>query len=382
MHARFRVLWLVLVVVGVPAMANMGAPAPGLSRSRVIAGARQTVHLRGTAYEFNNGRVLLAGATIRVAEFPRLKAIVRRDGTYDLAVPDRAKVTPYIVAAGYHTIYLQTFTTDGEDLVNVNFQTPTEAVYRALAALLEVPLGARGNPVACAIVSTFSTRNVRDLSYGAFRAYGAHGVPGATATAQPALPRPIYFNQNVVPDPMQTVSSKDGGVIWTGVPTGVYTISAHDPATRFASFVATCRPGRIVNANPPWGLHELAPPNPARIAAQWSVHGARVTLRSLWARGLPMSSVVRVSCSGFWCPFTGRRFRPGTSALNLRSALGARALTLRAGQVLEVAVSAHAFNGLVVRWTLVAGRTPSPSTLCVPLGNTLPRRQCPSAPPT
>ena len=27
--------------------------------------------------------------------------------------------------------------------------------------------------------------------------------------------------------------------------------------TRFASFLATCEPGRIVNANPPWGAYEL-----------------------------------------------------------------------------------------------------------------------------
>ena len=49
----------------------------------------------------------------------------------------------------------------------------------------------------------------------------------------------------------------DGGVVWTDVPAGAYTIRASDPSTRFGSFVATCKPGRIVNANPPWGLYEL-----------------------------------------------------------------------------------------------------------------------------
>jgi hypothetical protein len=52
------------------------------------------------------------------------------------------------------------------------------------------------------------------------------------------------------------VSSDDGGVVWTGVPTGVYRITATSSTTRFASFVATCKPGRVVNANPPWGLYE------------------------------------------------------------------------------------------------------------------------------
>ena len=162
-------------------------------------------------------------------------------------------MTPYITAAGYHTIYLQTFAMAGEDLANVNFQTPSGAVYGALVALLKVPVDAAGDPVACAIVSTFSTRNVRDLGYTGFIGYGAHGVAGATAIATPALPVPTYFNEQVIPDPAQLMSSKDGGLVWIGVPSGgVYTIEAHHATTRFASFRAMCRPGRVINASPPW----------------------------------------------------------------------------------------------------------------------------------
>jgi outer membrane protein assembly factor BamB len=311
---------------------------------------------------------MLAGATIRVAEYPRLRAVVRGDGRYDLVVPDRAKVTPYIVARGYHTIYLQTFTTDGEDLVNVNFQTPTDAVYRGLVALLKVPVDAHGNLVACAIVSTFSTRNVRDLSYAKFIAYGAHGVAGATATARPSLDRPVYFNKNVLPDPKQKSSSEDGGVVWTGVPTGVYTITAHDPRTAFASFVASCRPGRVINANPPWGLYQLSPPNPARVSARWS----GPVLRSLRITHLPAAAVVTLRCSGRGCPFGVAVRRPRTHELTLGR--------LSAVRSLEVAVSAHAFNGIVWRWAIVGKRVPAQRTLCIPLGFSKPRRSCPTSP--
>jgi hypothetical protein len=225
--------------------------------SAAPAGARSpTVHLRGTAYEFNAPKEI-AGASIRVAELPGVRATTRANGAYDVVVPERARVTPYIVAPGYHTIYLQTFTTAGEDLRNVNFQTPTNEIYMALAGLLNVSLDPAGNPTNCAIVSTFSTRRIRNLSYKQFRAFGAHGVAGATASAIPRLPPPTYFNENVIPDPSQPASSKDGGVIWTEVPPGVYRISGHSPTTRFASFIASCKPGRIVNANPPWGLYEL-----------------------------------------------------------------------------------------------------------------------------
>ena len=342
------------------------------------AQAAPRVHLRGTAYEFNNVRVMLAGATIRVAEYPRLRAVVRADGTYDLAVPDRARVTPYITAAGHHTIYLQTFTTSREDLANVNFQTPSDAVYGALVALLKVPVDEAGDPVRCAIVSTFSTRNVRDLDYAGFIAYGAHGVAGATATATPALPRPTYFNEQVIPDPAQALSSEDGGVLWTGVPAGVYMIRAHKQGTRFASFVATCRPGRIVNANPPWGLHELGLRNPARITAAWAVHGSRVALRALTAAGLPDAAEVRIRCSGARCPFRSRSATPtaGSHAVDLRRALGAAAARLRPGQLVEVAVSAHAYDGAIWRWRITAVKPPRVTRLCVPLGTSAPRRTC------
>jgi hypothetical protein len=328
------------------------------------AGARP-VHLRGTAYEFNNVHVLLAGATIRVAEHPKLKATVRRDGTYDLAVPDRSRITPYIRAAGHHTIYLQTFTTAGENLANVNFQTPSDDVYRALVVLLGVPVDAAGNPQRCAIVSTFSTRNVRDLDFAGFIAYGAHGVAGATATATPRLPRPTYFNSQVIPDPVQQLSSEDGGVLWTDVPEGVYTIRAHSPVTRFASFVATCRPGRIVNANPPWGLHELGLRNSARVTANWTVRAGRFTLRSLRASALPIGATVTVRCSGRGCPFR--------STTKLANVAGSR---MRAGQTVTVAVTAHAHDGALWRWRLAAGQRPQAVKLCIPLGNTAPRRHC------
>jgi len=259
-------------------------------------------------------------------------------------VPNHARVTPYVTAAGYHTIYLQTFTTAGEDLANVNFQTPTDAVYGALAALLNVPVDAAGNPKRCAIVSTFSTRDVRDLGYAGLMAYGAHGVPGAAATARPVLPPPTYFNAQVIPDPAQQLSSQDGGVLWVDVPTGVYTIRAHKPGTRFAGFVATCRPGRIVNANPPWGLHEQGLRNPARL---------RATSRSLRLTHLPERATVRVY---------GRAVKATGDTVTLAR---------RAGRRIDVAVSAHRYNTTL--WRVAAGRV---TKLCVPLGESRPRATC------
>lgn len=351
---------------------TLAAAAAALAAPQA-ASAAATVHLRGTAYEFNNVKVRLAGAEIRVAEFPKLHATAAADGTYDLAVPDRAKITPYIVAAGHHTIHLQTFTTAGEDLANVNFQTPATAIYQALAGLLSVPLDAAGELRDCAIVSTFSTVNVRALGFDAFTAYGAHGVAGATATLSPAAAAPIYFNAGVIPDRGQLRSSKDGGVIWTGVPAGVYTVRASHPKARFASFVATCVPGRIVNANPPWGLHQLAAPSPARFSAGWRRSGATATLRTLRVTRIPAKGTVSVTCSGRGCPFTTRSIGAAGPVVDVRLALGKARSRLRAGQVLEVRVSAPAHDTAVARWTVTAKGAPRLQRRCVPLGMTLPR---------
>lgn len=332
--------------------------------------------MSGTAYEFNRASVRLAGATIRIAELPGRSATVSSDGSYRLAVPAHARITPYIVAAGYHTIYLQTFRTDGEDLQNVNFQTPTEGIYRGLAALLGVPLDEQGNAKRCAIVSTFSTRNVRGVDFASFVAYGAHGVAGATAYGTPPLPKAVYFNENVIPDPAQQLSSADGGVVWTDVPTGTYVVRAKAPTTRFASFLATCRPGRIINANPPWGLHQLAPRNPSQISAAGSVGRRGMVLRALVVAGLPARSTVAVRCLGRACPFAPATVRPAGSRADLLAAIGERRVRLSLRQRIEVAVSSPAYNGSLIRLRARPGFAPAFTNLCVPLGETAPRRRC------
>ena len=236
------------------ALGGLIGPGPAVS-------AKPTVTLSGRAYVFNHSEQGIAGATIRVRELPRRSAVTDAAGDYELEVPDGADVTPYIEPpAGYHQIDLQTFHTRGRDLENVNFQTPADAEYNGLSALLDVPIGPDGRPEQCAIVTTASARNVRGVDFETFRERTPHGVPGATARAKPELPgAPIYFNAQVIPDRSQTATSGDGGIIWTEVPEGAYRVIVKSPSTRFASFLATCEPARIVNANPPWGAYELSP---------------------------------------------------------------------------------------------------------------------------
>ena len=162
---------------------------------------------------------------------------------------------------------------------------PSDVAYNGLAAILSVPRDANNELVDCAVVSTFSTVNVRDASFNDFVAYGAHGVAGATASASPALPNPTYFNESVVPDASRTESSIDGGVVWPVVPAGVYRFTAHHPTTRFAPFRATCEPGRVVNANPPQGFYELRPGEQVDSTVAASL--ASTPFRPQWLQGSP-----------------------------------------------------------------------------------------------
>lgn len=240
------------------ALAALGALT--LAAPAGAADPGSTVTISGRAYSFNHMSTYLVGATIKVREFPALSATTDANGDYVLEVPDDANVTPYIdPPAGYNEIDLQTFHTRGEDIVNANFQTPADAEYNGLAAILSIPLGTDGRPEQCAIVTTASARNVRGVDYETFHQRTPHGVAGATSAEFPALDGPIYFNEFVIPDVSKTETSADGGIVWSIVPAGTYRIATTSPTTRFASFLATCEPGRVINANPPWGAYELSP---------------------------------------------------------------------------------------------------------------------------
>ena len=233
------------------------------------AAAGKTVTISGKAYRFNHMDTPIPGATIKVRELPKISATTDANGDYELDVPNDSNVTPYILSGSippgtdpanehYNEIDLQTFHPRGKDIVNANIQTPTDFEYGALKAILSVPASEDGRPEQCAIVTTSSARNVRGVDYQTFWDRTPHGVAGATSLSVPAIPGPTYFNEFVIPDKSKTSSSEDGGIIWEIVPAGTYRIMTSHPTTRFASFLATCEDGRIINANPPWGAYELA----------------------------------------------------------------------------------------------------------------------------
>lgn len=263
----------VLVAIGAALMLLLAAQGSATAKSK-------TVVISGKAFIFNHMSTGIPDATIKVREFPKISTTTNELGDYRLRVPNNANVTPYILSGGpadlvrrnmdgeptgtspdvnWHEIDLQTFHTRGEDIENANFQSPQDFEYAVLKAALQVPAREDGRPAQCVIVTTASARNVRDVDFRTYWLNTPHGVEGATSEAIPRLPAPTYFNEDVHPDPNQPYASDDGGIIWPIVPTGSYRIMTSHPDTRFASFLVTCKPGRIINANPPMGAYQLNP---------------------------------------------------------------------------------------------------------------------------
>lgn len=246
-----------------PAIAEPATTEPATTERATTAPATTEPavgHLRGTAYTFNTPDPI-AGATVSVHELPDVSAITAADGSYELEVPLGATVTPFIEAAGHHSITLQTFVVDdkhdGSELDGVNFQTPEDTIYEGLRALVSGFTGRDPFEGGCVIVTTVGDARMVGMSFDEFIDFHPHGVEGATVSIEPADATPIYFNADVLPDAAQQTTSIDGGVLWPNVPPGEYTLRAAKEGMSFVEVHVRCDDGWVVNANPVWGLHAI-----------------------------------------------------------------------------------------------------------------------------
>ena len=374
------------------ALALLGTALP-LAGTPTATADGGTVAISGTAYEFNNVRKLLGGATVHVLEDPALTTTVAEDGTYSLEVPDGAKVTPYITKEGYGTIYLQTFTTAGQDLVDVNFQTPTTGVMGLLALVLGIETNDDGYPEQCAVVSTVSTRQVRGVGYENFITWGAHGVAGVTASISPEAGTRTYFNEQVIPDRSVTETSDDGGVVWTELPPGDYTLSAAGAGSDWPEVDVTCADGRIVNANPPWGLNQEATTVATEVTPAWTRRAGKAPrLAGLSVAAMPQQElseyaaahgstidyrgVVTLSCSGARCFDPVSTHGSLKRAVDLMPLLGSSARRLKPGRTLTVTLAVPGFDTRIDSWRIPSTGKPKRTSQCVPLGESLVQKSC------
>jgi len=244
----------------------------------------ETVSFSGVAWAFNlpgtpYGKI--AGATVSILEMPELTTTTNAEGEFTIdGLPVGSEATPVLEHPDHPLTYAKTHLVPDTDLDNLTFQVPSNDLF----GLIEFGLVNAGiiegvDPNKCQIVSTF-TRYGKTIGDP-----GAHGEPGAVLSIAPANEAeagPIYFGDNVLPDPSRTYSSLDGGVLLLNVEPGDYTLGAscvedktdliaeYPPETnvgeslrcetedvRFESILMKCRAGVFLNASPSYGLQAL-----------------------------------------------------------------------------------------------------------------------------
>ncbi|MBK8238269.1 MAG: carboxypeptidase regulatory-like domain-containing protein [Deltaproteobacteria bacterium] len=214
-----------------------------------------TIEVSGDAFAFTLPGTpygLIAGATISIVEQPGITTTTDEAGHFVLPeVPAGSLATFEMVADGFPRARTKTFTLpDDGPLERVTFQIPGDDLFALLADLLSVEV----DPGACQIVSTV-TRVGKSIYDD-----GAHGEAGATVTLEPSIDPargPVYFGADVVPDPMLTETTEDGGVLFSNVPAGSYVLRAMKDGVSFESVTLNCEGGTLVNASPPYGLQAL-----------------------------------------------------------------------------------------------------------------------------
>ncbi|MCP4918534.1 MAG: hypothetical protein GY913_16645 [Proteobacteria bacterium] len=222
--------------------------------------------MRGRLWQFLDRDTSVPG-DIQLVEHPELSTTADPDGTFELVlegVEDGEDITPRFLGGTlgeteYEPSSQRTFTVDG-DIDCAYYQAVASPVFGLLVTLLE-DAQLEVDPEACHVVTTIQDATVTTAcQWDEYKAHDPHGVAGILATLEGSPGDPVYFNEEVFPDPSLDATSIDGGVLWLNLPVGEsYTVTAQDPsgAMSFEPLTVTCHEAGLVNATPPWGLRPI-----------------------------------------------------------------------------------------------------------------------------
>jgi hypothetical protein len=128
------------------------------------------------------------------------------------------------------------------------------------------------------------------------------------------------------------------------------------------------------------GLAEPFPLITSGVASKWDVKGRRFKLTALQVtQQFPKGWKAKIFCKGSKCPFKSKKLKAGKvrrGAATIIRSLSAKQRKFRAGQTLEVWVSAPGFNTKVARLVLKKGKIPTTQPFCVLAGQTKPQKRC------
>ena len=128
------------------------------------------------------------------------------------------------------------------------------------------------------------------------------------------------------------------------------------------------------------GLAEPFPTLTSGVATSWAAKGNAITLKTLQVtQQFPKGWSVKILCKGSKCPFKTKTLKKGKvkrSASNVIGSLSKKQRKFRAGQTVEVWVSAPSFNTKVSRYVLKKGKIPTTQPFCVLPGQTRAQKTC------
>jgi PKD repeat protein len=128
------------------------------------------------------------------------------------------------------------------------------------------------------------------------------------------------------------------------------------------------------------GLAEPFPTITSGVASKWDVKGSRLTLTALQVtQQFPKGWKAKIFCRGSKCPFKSKNLKAGKvskGAATIITSLSKKQRKFRAGQTLEVWISAPNFNTKVSRLVLKKGKIPTTQPFCVLPGQTKVQKTC------
>ncbi len=105
------------------------------------------------------------------------------------------------------------------------------------------------------------------------------------------------------------------------------------------------------------------------MVTNWAASGNALTLKGLQiTQQFPKGWKATIKCSGKKCPFKSKSLKAGKvkkSASTVISSLSKKQRKFRAGQTVEIWVSAPGFNTKVARLVLKKGKIPTTQPFCV-----------------
>lgn len=226
------------------------------------------VHLSGKVFNFAPHIIPpdapVEDVLISIAEFPLTKVLnIRSDvnGYWSMPVIKIKNIPLYLSLRfekeGFVTTQSNQLKVTDAGIDSIALQYPSVEYYTAAITLLEQQVSeAIGAPYT---VQTLAVATVGKSWASMFFNQFPHGDPGATVTIDPPISfpalGPIYFNDDVVPDPAQPYVSTDGGVLYANVPTGTYTLQAYKDPFEYETVTFTINPDvELYIASPPHSL--------------------------------------------------------------------------------------------------------------------------------